>query len=349
MEQDFITFSEDLRQEYSRTAARSGESSAFLSLDGNLICLRMAEDGPGRLLMPSLSGCAVSEPQGKPDITIYLWRQELDRYPALAHLRQIRDKVSVANRATAHLLYNPAGEILSFIDTDSREAFYCTGDPGALPDYEICTPMRMLLHWCCFRFGLIFVHAAAVEHMGRGALLIGRGGSGKSTTALACLLHGLGFTGDDYVAIAPGNPPRALSLYRGCKLTEEMLPRFPSLRRLEAEVNHTGDKHVILLRPESGVLLRETPVETVLQCVVTRGKNTCFRSSAPLTALMEMATSTVLQTQGGGEYTLRGLTEFMRTQSPYILELGTDFEEIAESMKRFLGDTEEGRRRFDTA
>jgi hypothetical protein len=45
------------------------------------------------------------------------------------------------------------------------------------------------------------LHAGAVAHEDAAALLIGWGGAGKSTTAIACALAGAGFLGDDLVVV----------------------------------------------------------------------------------------------------------------------------------------------------
>ena len=51
--------------------------------------------------------------------------------------------------------------------------------------------------------GLIPLHGACVAHGGRGLLLMGESGAGKSTTALHCLLQGFDFVSEDSVFVAP--------------------------------------------------------------------------------------------------------------------------------------------------
>jgi hypothetical protein len=51
--------------------------------------------------------------------------------------------------------------------------------------------------------GLVPLHAAAVGHRGRGLLLMGDSGAGKSTMALHCLLQGLELVSEDGVFVAP--------------------------------------------------------------------------------------------------------------------------------------------------
>jgi hypothetical protein len=51
--------------------------------------------------------------------------------------------------------------------------------------------------------GLAGLHAACVGRGGRGVLLMGASGAGKSTAALHCLLRGLEFLSEDAVFVAP--------------------------------------------------------------------------------------------------------------------------------------------------
>jgi hypothetical protein len=53
--------------------------------------------------------------------------------------------------------------------------------------------------------GLVGLHAACVGRGGRGLLLMGESGSGKSTAALHCLLRGLEFLSEDSVFVSPGS------------------------------------------------------------------------------------------------------------------------------------------------
>jgi hypothetical protein len=85
-----------------------------------------------------------------------------------------------------------------------NEAFvYAAGD---VPVDRYATPLRSTLLWWFARHGLQGLHAAAVALDGRGVLLAGHGGAGKSTTALRCLDSGLDLLGDDITLVDPTGP-----------------------------------------------------------------------------------------------------------------------------------------------
>lgn len=82
---------------------------------------------------------------------------------------------------------------------------------------------------------LYFVHAAVLAEDGRGTLLVGESGAGKSTTSYALAASGMGYLSDEMAAIEPetgrihpypraiclkGDPPPPLRLPPGCLRTE---------------------------------------------------------------------------------------------------------------------------------
>ena len=75
------------------------------------------------------------------------------------------------------------------------------------------------------------VHGAAVAYRGRGALLVGVGGRGKSTTALACAQAGFAYLGDDLCVVeagstARGDGPRVHGMYTTAKLNPDSRGRL---------------------------------------------------------------------------------------------------------------------------
>lgn len=77
----------------------------------------------------------------------------------------------------------------------------CFQPPSALSLYELGRPLHAMLSLWFNHIGVPLVHAGLVELQGRGVLVGGQAGAGKTTTCLACLEDGQGFLGDDLVAV----------------------------------------------------------------------------------------------------------------------------------------------------
>lgn len=95
-----------------------------------------------------------------------------------------------------------------------------------LPDWFTGAPLRQHLHWLLRARGDRLAHAASLGLDGRGILLLGHGGAGKSATALAGLAAGLQTVGDDYVALGGIEPALMRPLYRIVKQDRAGLERL---------------------------------------------------------------------------------------------------------------------------
>jgi len=114
--------------------------------------------------------------------------------------------------------YSADHGLVSLYHRPTRRALFWLPDAKKLPFWERAAPFRILLHWWSRSFGGQICHAAAVGRDGRGVLLVGRGGSGKSTTAIACVDAGMEYVGDDYVLLTRDDEPLAHSLYNSAKI-----------------------------------------------------------------------------------------------------------------------------------
>ena len=98
------------------------------------------------------------------------------------------------------------------LDSLTNEAWFWAPDPAVMLSWDWASPMRQILFWWLGGMGILQVHGAAVGTDDGGVMIVGRGGSGKSTTSLSCLTAGLQYAGDDYVAIETRPEPA----FRAC-------------------------------------------------------------------------------------------------------------------------------------
>jgi hypothetical protein len=80
--------------------------------------------------------------------------------------------------------------------------------------------------------GCQVLRAGAVGTHERAELLTGKGGIGKSTTALSCLRSGLSYLADDYLIVRLEPEPIVYSLYCTAKLNADHVENFPEFFKL---------------------------------------------------------------------------------------------------------------------
>jgi hypothetical protein len=120
--------------------------------------------------------------------------------------------------------------------------------------------------------GLQLVHAAAVGNSNGGVLIGGKGGSGKSTTALTCLESKLNYIGDDYTLLGlDSGRPVVHSLYNSAKLNSDHVQRFPTLLPKVSNPDRLADEKALLFVNEHypAKVATQLPVRAVLLPRVT--------------------------------------------------------------------------------
>ena len=117
--------------------------------------------------------------------------------------------------------------------------------------------------------GVQVVHAGLVGRDGVGVLIVGEGGSGKSTTCLAAATAGLEFLGDDFVGIEEdGNGWIGHSLSCTSRTTLDTLERHPEIAG-GLQVGESEGKNIVFLGaeatrpsiPVAGILMPRLSVE----------------------------------------------------------------------------------------
>jgi hypothetical protein len=146
---------------------------------------------------------------------------------------------------------------------DERQALACFRDPDLIPAWDIATPFRDILHvWFRLHGGHI-LHGAVVGDRDHAVMLAGAGGSGKSSSAMACLRHSdLHFLGDDVTLIRDGDDGKRIvhSLYNSVKLLPHDCERFAGrLSRLDDSTRGDG-KPTFYTYPDFGDRLAKTRV-----------------------------------------------------------------------------------------
>ena len=192
-------------------------------------------------------------------------------------------------------------------------AVFWVRDAGALTRWETAAPLRTLLRWALRGHGLHMVHAAAVVGPRGAALLAGPAGAGKSTTALAASVAGLGYIADDYCAVELGTPPVAHALCAVGKLEEP----WPGLEILPGGATPDGKQIVV---PPG--LTRSAPlVSLVLPRVTAHGP--ALEPARPAEALSALASSLLLL-PGSRQDDLRALGALARSLPAHRLATGPD-------------------------
>lgn len=312
-------------------------------IGGLLLRLRFAGCRAQRIVCPAFEHLASREPAAEPDFTIQIFSQSdspLPLPPPPATLRDFspRGDIQGFNTVLLKVSYQAFGRILSACLLPERRAVVCYGDPDSIYNFERAAPLRPLLSWIMRSQGRQLVHAGAVALDGTGILLGGKGGSGKSNTALACLLGGLDFLSDDFCAVASQPEPTAYSLYATARTRRSDFARLPDLARLADQSDLLPqDKELYYLAP---TFPRQTVASCRLKAIlipqVGTGRSIGLEPISSREALLSLAPVTTSLIPDAGPEVLANLGALVRALPAYRLHLGDDSAQIPGFIRAFL-------------
>jgi hypothetical protein len=328
-------FFKELYQTFERAEQLAGGSvNRFYTIGGYVVRLRFAGPALIPFIAPALEHLAV-EPGSAPALTVCLWdsvstRTEMPPPPWSADDYIARGEVRGYSDTDIHTTFHLGSGILNMVDTSLNVALFWICDATSIPYYETGAPLRTILDQWMRGHDRQLAHAAAVGTAEGGVLLAGKGGSGKSTTALTCLSSGLLYAGDDYVLLGGRSTPFVYSLYNSAKLDAEHLQRLPRLLPLVSNSEKLdAEKALIFLHdhhPER--VTKGFPVRATLLPRVTGLLDTRVQEASPAESLAALAPSTIFQLPGAGAEAFKYLSAFVRQVPGYVLELGTDLSRI---------------------
>ncbi len=290
----------------------------------------VAGDSLAALLLPPFDGLARA--QGPARAVVGAWDTSatgstLPRRPDHVRDGPFRCQVRREGELVAEVQWSDAA--MGTSDRDAGLHLLALRSVADLPSWEAAAPLRRQLSWALSP-EVLFVHAAAVGTRDGVALVMGPGGSGKSSTSLACVQAGMGFLSDDYCLVR-GAPPIAHRLHTSARVVDEDAGHFDALAppvagaTLQRDADAELPKAMYLLHdsvPEQ--LLASAPARVVLVAEARGDRRARLEPIGAGEALRLVAPSTLKQMSIEPERELRSLRELLASVPCHRLVLSTD-------------------------
>jgi hypothetical protein len=322
-----------LRDNFARASDEAGHVVRDLHVAGHDVRLSYAGAAMLDMQFPSFAHVETELIQ-EPALTVHIWDSSSTETPApaLPPTRggdEVRGTLYYFGDDTVKAAYQPGTDTLSVFDLASREAWYWTNDARELPYWDRAEPVRQILHWWLDSLGAQRLHAGAVGNESGGVVIVGKSGSGKSTTALSALDSPLAYAGDDCVAVATDPEPFVYSLYNTGKLHPGHLEKFEELRPAVSNLGGLDyEKAIVYIHahfPEKTA--SGFPLRAVLLPKITGGETRVVPVS-PATGLAALAPSTILQLPPIEPRAFAAMARLVERVPSYRLELGPDVRAI---------------------
>ncbi len=281
-----------------------------------------------------------------PDLTIYVWDRQSTGIGAIPNNAPHEPFVGTyfpeePSRNDFEMALCYRDQTFSVLHRKKKRAYFWSETATFLPVWELSSPFRPILHWWWRPLGLQIVHGAVVGKNGKGVLIVGKGGSGKSTIAFACLRSGMDFLGEDYCLIDVHRPLTALSLYSTGKLTWGGLQQFPLLRSMVNDLPpitlYPHDKNLYYLGEKFRPQIKDRLlIQTILIPELHTQTFSSLEPTSRANAVRALAPSTLVQLPLSNDSDLRQMVSMTETLPAYRMKLGSDLSGVVDRIDRIL-------------
>ncbi len=299
------------------------------------------------------------EPVDDADLTIDVWDSQTTGVPLSPLLQALvdalhgnpfalltpRHEIAALSNDRVGATFELGSGVLTLYDQQSREAVYWVRDPPNLPYYERGAPFRTTFNWWLSARGMQCIHAAAVGTEKGAVLLTGKGGSGKSTTALACVSSSLKYLSDDYCAFSTTDDPEVFSLYNTGKLGDDVdLERQPHFAPWVVNPERTGDEKYLMYLAEQvpDRIIRRAPLRAIVMPRVTGMARPRLEPVSAAAALRALAPTSMFQLPGSTGDAFFRMAWLARTLPCYTLECSTDLAANTGLLEELVADLTSG-------
>lgn len=315
-----------------------------LRLAGSRIELRFAGDRLARHYMPALSHLEVPADETA-DVTIRLFDSGstgVGMAPPPCPRENFTDRGDIwgMNSRRIRSAFHWIEFALNLLDLERRLGVYWVNSDEVLPYWAKASPLRTMLHWWMEQTGAQLLHAAAMADE-RGALLItGKGGVGKSTTALSGIVNGLRYIADDYVVVKLDPVPTVFSLYCTAKLNPDQVARFPELAPYVTYEGLAHDEKAVL-RLVPGLEDRfcaSAPIRAIATPEFAGREETSVSTASTQLLRRAAAFTTMSQLPHAGTRTHEVIGRLVDAVPGLTIHLGTDLAGVSRAIRGLLGE-----------
>lgn len=294
------------------------------------ICLSFANSALISGITPAFEHLRTA-PVATPDFTVLIWDSVSTGITMIKSPWNIKDylthgKIRGYNSRKFQTSVSLVSGALSMLDIENNIAAWWIKDYRALPMIETGSPIIAILDWWTSRNNLHYLHAGAVGTKEGGVLLMGTGGSGKSTTSIGCLNTSLYYLADDYCLLNYMTNPYVYSIYNSGKLDEASAKKLAHLNLSFFNKNpQNNEKYLTFIYNNyPKFIIKGFPIKAVLLPKISAQLHSSLKKISASETFKMIAPNNLLQFTGKKDKTLQALVKLVNSVPCYQFSVGSD-------------------------
>lgn len=225
--------------------------------------------------------------------------------------------------------YQPARNQLSLYKRDESQAVFWTASIDDLYPLD-GRPFRTIFQWFLGGLGHQIVHAAGVGFERGGVIITGKGGAGKSSSAVACLNSDLGYAGDENVVVSIQEPLMVHSLYNSTNLDEKGISLMPFIQDSNVPIQEDRiEKSLFYLHEHfKHKLIKSYPLKAIVVSNVLGNGVSTLKPVSGARALTALAPTSIFQIPENHKAAFFRMSKIVKQVPCYQLNIGSALDDV---------------------
>lgn len=227
---------------------------------------------------------------------------------------------------------------IKYLNTIRKTGYYLCHQLDIVPKWERSFSFRDLLNWYLTFSPYQLLHGAGIAFGGKGVFLTAKGGSGKSTTTIQCLLQDMQTVGDDFTLVNIVDKTMHC-IYNIAKLRPDTYKALVNQNMRSEGVTyypHNKKYHLDLNTIFKQALIKKVPLNYLFIPVISGQATASFEKATSLQAMNALLPNTLLLLDGNRTQLIKKTQSLLQNLPCYFFHLSKDLTKNPIALKQFL-------------
>jgi hypothetical protein len=243
--------------------------------------------------------------------------------------------ISTNQKITA--FYDHDRQFWMILNAEKKHAIFWIAELQDIPFWEKAAPFKQILNWYLANTPYFMLHGGAVAFGKDSVLLVGPGGSGKSSTVGSCFAENLNTSGDDLIII--GKRRHDYEVY-GIYNSIKFLPNTNSTIKAlfaSSDLKDCGEKKMGRYTDLwAGGFSKKSKILALFHCEISEQGVTNISPVPPISMMKFVIPPTIFLLRGHEAIAIKKITAMIREIQCQKLALGVNPIEIVATIKKFI-------------
>lgn len=279
--------------------------------------------------------CSLKDNVDTYDKTIYIWRDNIKPFINEQYKSEL---VTVAYQNQRYIRIDLKNKIINAENPEENKYYFVAEDIS----YDALLKQGHLLVKLISQIvrteNSALVHSAAVGIDNKGVLICAKGGSGKSTLSVSCLVDGFQYVADDYLILnKKNNNLYALPIYSMITLSSQICKMIPNLKSNFMGNNYNDTKYVLNISPYDSNLAKSLPINAVVFPNIANIQEPTIEKTDKNRAITQLVFSTAIQMNNDNDSSyMKLLISLIKDLNFYQINLSKDLNKNVQILKQFI-------------